>query len=53
MIIYILFIDTEMNILMTLQNKMELFNHSSISISKRYLGLKQEELLQTYDSLTF
>ncbi|MDR2955791.1 MAG: tyrosine-type recombinase/integrase [Prevotella sp.] len=32
---------------------MELFNHSSISITKRYLGLKQEELLQTYDSLTF
>jgi len=32
---------------------MDLFNHSSISITKRYLGLKQEELLQTYDSLTF
>jgi len=32
---------------------MELFNHSSISITKRYLGLKQEELLETYDSLTF
>ena len=32
---------------------MDLFNHSSISITKRYLGLKQEELLQAYDSLTF
>ena len=32
---------------------MDLFNHSSISITKRYLGLKQEELLQTYDSLSF
>lgn len=32
---------------------MELFNHSSISITKRYLGLKQEELLETYDSLSF
>ena len=32
---------------------MDLFNHSSISITKMYLGLKQEELLQTYDSLTF
>jgi integrase len=32
---------------------MELFNHSSVSITKRYLGLKQEELLETYNSLSF
>ena len=32
---------------------MELFNHSSIMITKRYLGLRQEELLETYDSLSF
>ena len=32
---------------------MELFNHSSIAITKRYLGLRQEEILQTYDCLTF
>lgn len=32
---------------------MELFNHSSVAITKRYLGLRQEELLNTYDSLTF
>ena len=32
---------------------MELFNHSSISITKRYLGLRQEEILQTYDCLSF
>lgn len=32
---------------------MELFNHSSVSITKRYLGLRQEELLNTYDCLTF
>ena len=32
---------------------MELFNHSSISITKRYLGLRQEELLNTYESLSF
>ena len=32
---------------------MELFNHSSVSITKRYLGLRQEELLETYDCLTF
>ncbi len=32
---------------------MELFNHSSVTITKRYLGLRQEEILQTYDSLNF
>lgn len=32
---------------------MELFNHSSIAITKRYLGLRQEEILQTYECLTF
>ena len=32
---------------------MELFNHSSIAITKRYLGLRQEEILETYDFLTF
>ena len=32
---------------------MELFNHSSVAITKRYLGLRQEELLNTYDCLNF
>lgn len=32
---------------------MELFNHSSVAITKRYLGLRQEELLNTYDCLSF
>lgn len=32
---------------------MELFNHSSLAITKRYLGLRQEELLETYDLLDF
>ena len=32
---------------------MELFNHSSFAITKRYLGLRQEEILETYDCLTF
>ena len=32
---------------------MELFNHSNVSITKRYLGLRQEELLNTYDCLSF
>ncbi|MEG2855905.1 MAG: site-specific integrase, partial [Bacteroides sp.] len=31
----------------------ELFNHSSISITKRYLGLRQEEILQAYECLSF
>ena len=32
---------------------MELFNHSSLAITKRYLGLRQEEILHTYDVLSF
>ena len=32
---------------------MELFYHSSVAITKRYLGLRQEEILETYDCLTF
>ena len=32
---------------------MELFNHSSMAITKRYLGLRQEETLETYDCLAF
>ena len=31
---------------------MELFNHSSVAITKR-LGLRREEILQAYDSLSF
>lgn len=38
---------------MALVKLMELFNHSSIAITKRYLGLRQEEILETYDSLSF
>jgi integrase len=32
---------------------MELFNHSSVAIAKRYLGLRQEDILETYDMLSF
>ena len=31
----------------------ELFNHSNASITKIYLGIKQEEMLSTYDLLEF
>lgn len=31
----------------------ELFNHSSVQISRRYLGLRQEELSEVYDALVF
>lgn len=31
----------------------ELFNHSDIMTTRRYLGLRTEELLETYDMLSF
>ena len=31
----------------------ELFNHSSVAITKIYLGLREKELLETYDLLDF
>ena len=31
----------------------EIFNHSNIAITKIYLGIRQEELLETYDLLDF
>lgn len=32
---------------------MELFNHSSVAITKRYLGIRAEELQECYSMLTF
>lgn len=31
----------------------ELFNHSNVAITKIYLGIRQDELMQTYDLLDF
>lgn len=38
---------------MALMRLSELFNHSSPRITKIYLGIRQEELLSTYDMLNF
>ena len=37
----------------TLIKLSELFQHSSVNVTRRYLGLRQEELLNTYDCLDF
>jgi len=31
----------------------QLFNHSNVAITKRYLGIQKEELMETYDLLKF
>lgn len=31
----------------------EIFNHSDIQTTRRYLGLRSQELLETYDMLNF
>lgn len=38
---------------MALVRLMELFNHSSVAITKRYLGIRQQELMETYNLLKF
>lgn len=41
------------NAQMALVKLSELFNHSSVTITKIYLGLREQELLETYDLLDF
>lgn len=38
---------------MALMRLSELFNHSNVSVTKIYLGIKEKELLETYDLLEF
>ena len=41
------------NVEMALVMLSELFNHSNIAITKRYLGLRKEEIMQCYELLDF
>ena len=43
----------EENSEMALIRLMELFNHSSVAITKKYLGLRHRELMETYELLEF
>jgi len=38
---------------MALIKLMQIFMHSSMNITKRYLGLKNEEIKEAYDLLRF
>ena len=38
---------------MTLVTLIGLFNHSNIAITKRYLGIRKDEVLACYDLLEF
>ncbi len=38
---------------MALVIQSELFNHSNIAITKRYLGIRKDEIMGCYDLLDF
>ena len=48
-----IFEKSEENSEMALIKLSEVFGHSNTQITRRYLGLKQEEILEAYDLLTF
>ena len=47
------FIKSETNAELALVKLSELFNHSSVMVTRRYLGITRDELMQTYDILSF
>lgn len=38
---------------LSLMKLCEIFNHTSVAVTRRYLGLRAEELAETYESLSF
>jgi integrase len=47
------FMRSEQNAELALVKLSQLFNHSNTTITRRYLGINKEELMQTYDVLSF
>lgn len=47
------FIKSGVNAELALVKLSQLFNHSNVAITKRYLGIQKEELMETYDLLEF
>ncbi len=47
------FESTDVNANMALMRLSELFNHSNVSVTKIYLGIREKELFETYDLLDF
>jgi len=47
------FSKAETNAELALVKLSQLFNHSSVMVTRRYLGISRDELLQAYDALTF
>lgn len=48
-----IYLESSENASLALATLRELFNHSSVTVTMRYLGIRREELLSTYDLLSF